>query len=142
MRVDGRPPLNTIWLKDIENVQKANVKTQNTKRVNGASSGYVYQFEITVKGDIEYDAFEEGSAQKKKVQSKVHEISQNYQELNDSTNHFDQSHLAVPRGSLGTKRKLSNTNMKRLVGDLKNVENAFKPQQPEDNLGDRLKRGI
>jgi hypothetical protein len=27
MRQDGRPPLQTIWLKDIENVRKANVKT-------------------------------------------------------------------------------------------------------------------
>ena len=51
------------------------MKTTNTKKVNGASSGFLYQFEITVKGDVDYDAFDEGSAQKKKVQSKVLEIS-------------------------------------------------------------------
>lgn len=32
--------------------------------------------------------------------------------------------------------------MKKLVGDLKNLENACKPHQEEQNLGDRLKRGI
>lgn len=32
--------------------------------------------------------------------------------------------------------------MKRLVGDLKNLENACKPQDENANLGDKLKKGI
>jgi hypothetical protein len=71
MRVDGRPPLNTIWLKDIEMVAKANVKTANGKKVLGQQTGHLYQFEITVKGDVEYDAFEEKDTKSNRNSGKI-----------------------------------------------------------------------